>query len=65
MKVGDIVRVLPDPLGTPEAPGWAADQIGVVVKMASRRRSRFAKVMVLGKFSEFDLEELELVNESG
>ena len=63
MKIGDIVRVLPDPLGIPEAPGWAAGQIGVVVKMTRRIHIPAAKVMVLGELSEFDLDELELVNE--
>jgi hypothetical protein len=64
VKVGDIVRVLPDRLGTPAAPGWAAYQIGVVVKMAKRLHIPAAKVMVLNMVAEFDLDELEVISET-
>jgi hypothetical protein len=39
-------------------------QIGVIVALAKRLYIPAAKVMVLGKVAEFDLEELEKVNGS-
>ena len=39
-------------------------QIGVIVALAKRLYIPAAKVMVLGEIAEFDLDELETVNES-
>ena len=69
MKVGDIVRIKGNfqvqhakELGMmwPEVYG----QIGVIVALAKRLYIPAAKVMVLGEIAEFDLDELETVNES-
>ena len=63
--VGDMVRIkseYPDrTLNWPEVYG----QIGVIVAMAMRLYIPAAKVMVLGEVAEFDLDELEYVNETG
>jgi hypothetical protein len=75
MQIGDIVRIKTDgdllrqPHGLtsrmsarPESEG----QIGVIVAMAKRLYILWprANVMVLGEVAEFDLDELEKVNES-
>ena len=67
MNVGDIVRITgnaqvqqsPDVIW-PECYG----KIGVIVDTAKRLYIPAAKVMVLGEVAEFDLDELEKVNES-
>ncbi len=65
-EIGDIVRIV----GMANAPDntsaiWPEcyHQIGVIVAMAKRLHIPAAKVMVLGEIAEFDLTELELVNE--
>tara|TARA_R110002074_G_scaffold331948_4_gene502349 strand:+ start:283 stop:516 length:234 start_codon:yes stop_codon:yes gene_type:complete len=69
MIIGDIVRIKGNfqvqhakELGLvwPEVYG----QIGVIVALAKRLHIPAAKVMVLGEVAEFDLDELETVNES-
>ena len=70
MDVGDMVQIksgsgcFEDGEETtchwPESKG----QIGVIVAMAKRLHIPAAKIMVLGEIAEFDLDELELVNES-
>ncbi len=64
MQVGDMVRIKSEDAGRtlrwPEVYG----QIGVIVALAKRLYIPAAKVMVLGKVAEFDLEELEKVNGS-
>jgi len=67
VKVGDIVRITgngqvqnaPEVMW-PEVYG----QVGVIVALAKRLYIPAAKVMVLGEVDEFDLDELEKVNES-
>ena len=65
MKVGDIVRVLDDELGTPSAPGWAAGEIAVILKLVGplpiRGGYAAADIMVLGKVVQYNLTELEAV----
>ena len=69
MIIGDIVRIKGNfqvqhakELGLvwPEVYG----QIGVIVALAKRLHIPAAKGMVLGEVAEFDLDELETVNES-
>ena len=66
MKVGDIVRIKGQG-GTPTGLGgvWPEShgQIGVIVAMAMRLYIPEAKVMVLSEIAEFDLDELEAVND--
>jgi len=68
MTVGDMVRIKGNfqvqhgaALGEvwPEVYG----QIGVIVGLAKRLYIPAAKVMVLGEVAEFDLDELEKVND--
>ena len=67
MKVGDVVRIKGN-VQVQNAPKvhWPEcyGQIGVIIKMAKRLYIPAAKVMVLGELAEFDLDELEKVNES-
>ena len=67
VKVGDIVRIKGQG-GTPTGLGgvWPEShgQIGVIVSFGKRLYIPEAKVMVLGEIAEFDLDELEAVNES-
>ena len=64
MKAGDIVRINYDLIDTsfpwPESIG----EIGVIVEMTKRLFVPAANVMVLGEVAEFDLDELEVINES-
>ena len=67
MKIGDVVRIILRELPNewadhtwPECDG----QVGVIVAMTKRVHIPAAKVMVLGEVAEFDLAELEIVNES-
>ena len=61
MKVGDIVRIKQTfPKDWPEV----QDKIGVILNFGKRLHIPAAKVMVLGEIAEFDLDELETVNES-
>jgi len=70
MKAGDIVRIktgsgyLDKAQDTtciwPEAKG----QIGVIIGLSRRLYIPAAKIMILGEIAEFDLDEMELVNES-
>ena len=62
MRIGDVVRVIPDePRGPwPECFG----EIGVIVKITKRLHIPSAMVMVLGEVTEFDLDELERVDEN-
>lgn len=61
MKVGDIVRIRQShPLDWLEANG----QVGIVTALVKRLYIPAARVMVLGEEAEFDMDELELVNES-
>ncbi len=60
VKVGDIVRVFqvnPD--------DWveAENEIGIVVGLAKRLHIPAAKVMVAGEVAEFDLSELQVLND--
>ena len=61
MEVGDIVQIRQED-GThgiwPEAEG----AVGVIVAMAKRLHIPAAKVMVLGEIAEFDLDELEKID---
>jgi len=71
MKVGDLVRIktgsgaFEDGEDTtcywPESKG----QIAVIIAKTKRLYIPAAKVLVLGEVVEFDIEELEIVNESG
>ena len=61
MKVGDIVRISQShPLDWLEANG----KVGIVTALVKRLYIPAARVMVLGEEAEFDMDELELVNES-
>lgn len=69
MNVGDIVRIK-----GPKAGGatWALHgplrdhhaQVGMIVGLAKRLYIPAAKVLVMGDLAEFDIDELEEVNES-
>lgn len=60
MTVGDMVRINEEePVVFEEANG----QIGVIVEMTKHRFGPAANVMVLGEVAEFDLDELEVINE--
>jgi hypothetical protein len=60
VKVGDIVRVFQvDPDNWIEA----ENEIGIVVGLAKRLYVPAAKVMVAGKVAEFDLSELQVLND--
>jgi|LWDU01.1.fsa_nt_gi hypothetical protein len=72
MKVGDLVRIKGNILEclqeTPQV-DWPEvyGSIGVVMEFTKRLKRLYipvAKVMVLGVIEEFDIDELELVNES-
>jgi hypothetical protein len=66
ISIGDIVRIkgnfqvrnAPEVMW-PEAYG----QIGVIIEMAKRLYIPAAKVLVLGDIAEFDLDELEVIND--
>ena len=62
-SVGDIVRIHNED-GTdtfwPESEG----EVALVVEMAKRLHNPAAKVLVLGDIAEWDLDELEVINES-
>ena len=61
MKVGDIVRINEEePVIWTEAQG----QLGMIVSFGKRLYIPEAKVLVLGEIAEFDLDELEAVNEA-
>ncbi len=65
MKVGDIVRIKSEDAGRTLSWPEVYGEIGVIVALAKRLYIPAAKVMVLGEVDEFDLDELEKVNESG
>jgi hypothetical protein len=66
INIGDIVRIkgnfqvrnAPEVMW-PEVYG----QIGVIIEMAKRLYIPAAKVLVLGDIAEFDLDELEVIND--
>ncbi len=61
MKVGDIVRINEEePVVWTEAQG----QVGMIVSFEKRLYIPEAKVMILGEFADYDLDELEVINES-
>ena len=63
MNIGDLVRVKPNSLYSdvwPESLG----KVGLVIKMTKRIYIPAAEVLMLNTVAEFDLDELELVNES-
>ena len=62
MKVGDMVRIFQ----IDRRPQWpeAEGKLGIVVTMTKRLHIPAAKVMVLGEIAEFDLNELEVINEN-
>jgi hypothetical protein len=70
MKVGDMVQIKTGSgyfgAGDEVTCYWpeSKGQIGVIVAMAKRLYIPAAKVMVLGEVAEFDIDELEEVNES-
>ena len=61
MKVGDIVRIRQ---AYPDDWEEADGKVGIITGLGKRLFIPAAKVMVLGEEAEFDLDELELVNES-
>ena len=68
MKVGDLVKVK-DRLWnqdqeTPQVWNNFMGEVGVVIDKAKRRHIPAVKVMMKGKVVEFDIEELESINES-
>ena len=76
MKPGDLVRVIDDHSAEtfPDNDNVSSKmyvwhefmgKFGMIVTMAKRLHIPAAKVMVLGEIAEFDLNELEKVNESG
>jgi ABC-type sulfate transport system permease component len=65
VKVGDIVRIKSEDAGRTLSWPEVYGEIGVIVALAKRLYIPTAKVMVLGEVDEFDLDELEKVNESG
>jgi|TARA_Y100000310_G_scaffold491_2_gene645 hypothetical protein len=61
MKVGDIVRINEEePVVWEEAQG----QVGMIVSFGKRLYIPEAKVMILGEIAQYDLDELEVINES-
>ena len=59
MRVGDIVRIHQEYEDDwPEAQGM----VGIIVGLAKRLHIPAARVMVLGEFAEFDLDELEAID---
>ena len=67
MNVGDIVRIKGNyQVQHAKEEVWPEvyGQIGVIVGMAKRLYIPAAKVMVLGEIAEFDIDELDNVNES-
>ena len=67
MNVGDIVRIKGNyQVQHAKEEVWPEvyGQIGVIVAMAKRLYIPAAKVMVLGEIAEFDIDELDNVNES-
>ena len=60
MKVGDIVRINEEePVVWEEAQG----QVGMIVSFGKRLYIPEAKVMILGEIAQYDLDELEVVND--
>ena len=60
-EVGDIVRIHNED-GVHSAWPESEGQIGVIIALANRLYVPAAKVMVLGQIAEFDLDELEKVD---
>mgnify|MGYP004463522593 CR=1 FL=1 len=61
MEVGDIVRINEEePVVWEEAQG----QVGMIVSFGKRLYIPEAKVMILGEIAQYDLDELEVINES-
>jgi len=62
VKVGDMVRIFQCD------PSWIWDEaqgkLGIVTALTKRLHIPAAKVMVLGEIAEFDLNELEVINEN-
>ena len=58
MKVGDLVRVRLLPLA------WAHHEIGLVLEFTKRLYIPAAVIFVLGEVAQFDLSELEAIDES-
>jgi hypothetical protein len=63
VRVGDIVRIHQED----EAYYWpeAQGSVGIIVGLAKRLHIPAARVMVLGEFAEFDLDELEAIDAKG
>jgi hypothetical protein len=60
VKVGDIVRINEEePVVWEEAQG----QVGMIVSFGKRLYIPEAKVMILGEIAQYDLDELEVVND--
>jgi hypothetical protein len=58
MKVGDLVRINWNELS------WAHHEIGLVLELTKRLYIPAASVLVLGEVAEFDLDELEEIDEA-
>jgi hypothetical protein len=66
MKPGDLVRVIDHSIRESEPQVWNdfMGECGVIISMAKRLHIPAAKLMIKGEVAEFDLEELEVINES-
>jgi len=67
MVVGDMVRIKGNfQVQNAKEETWPEvyGQIGMIVGLAKRLYIPAAKVMVLGEVAEFDLDEMEIVNEN-
>ena len=64
MKVGDLVRIRADVDCIRNTWLESLGELGLIVGMTDRIYIPAANVFVLDEIAEFDLEELELVNES-
>ncbi len=58
MRVGDLVRINWNELS------WAHHEIGLVLELTKRLYIPAASVLVLGEVAEFDLDELEEIDEA-
>ena len=64
MKAGDLVRVKPTNLYNAACWPESLGKLGLIVETTNRLHIPAANVLVLNEIAEFDLDELELVNES-
>ncbi len=58
MKVGDLVRINWNELS------WAHHEIGLVLELTKRLYIPAAMIFVLGEVAQFDLSELEAIDEA-